>query len=489
MKIFRIAKLLRKMLSQGGNVRKSFNILLHSATFVCLTLFCLFCYCGKNEDPEAPWIDGPTEGWRGEQDTFFVSGTDSDGDSLSYFIDWGDGNFTRWSTYYTCGDTIQFFHKFATESIYSIRALSEDISGDTSVWSEPHDIAIFSEIYKKWEFNYAPGGDPIPWSPALADNGTIYVCFNEVLFALDADAVTLWSYNFSDNISSSPAIADDGTIYVSVSSGEFVALNPNGSIKWTYPTGRYPTGCAIGGDGTIYVASTDSSLYALNPDGSLKWVYQSGGAVYYPPVIGQSGIIYVGPNDGYYYAITSAGTLSWKLQLLSSSPHSGATAALAADETILISERSGNLYAVTSGGQIKWYLTLGSLLHEPVIGPNGTIYTGSDSMFYAISPNGTILWNYNKPGEIPAITADDAIVVPMYGEIYKIKTNGTPKAKTRELLVAAYAPVIADNGIIFTVGHTVTHGFVFALEGSSRLNNCSWPMYQHDVHHTGRAFP
>ena len=46
---------------------------------------------------------------------------------------------------------------------------------------------------------------------------------------------------------------------------------------------------AIGTDGTIYVGGgydSDGKVYALNPDGSLKWSYQTGGEVISSPVWG-----------------------------------------------------------------------------------------------------------------------------------------------------------------------------------------------------------
>ena len=55
------------------------------------------------------------------------------------------------------------------------------------------------------------------------------------------------------------------------------ALNPDGSLKWQYPTGGgIDSSPAIGADGAIYVGSGDDNLYSLNPDGSLKWRYPTG---------------------------------------------------------------------------------------------------------------------------------------------------------------------------------------------------------------------
>jgi outer membrane protein assembly factor BamB len=67
----------------------------------------------------------------------------------------------------------------------------------------------------------------------------------------------------------------------------------------------------IGSDGTIYVGSTNGKLYAVNPDGSIKWTYQTEGSINYSPSIGTGGIIYVVSGSTNLYAINSDGTLKW----------------------------------------------------------------------------------------------------------------------------------------------------------------------------------
>jgi outer membrane protein assembly factor BamB len=45
----------------------------------------------------------------------------------------------------------------------------------------------------------------------------------------------------------------------------------------------------LGADGTIYVGSYDHKLYAINPNGTLKWSYVTGGSVFSSP----AGLIWV----------------------------------------------------------------------------------------------------------------------------------------------------------------------------------------------------
>ena len=113
---------------------------------------------------------------------------------------------------------------------------------------------------------------------------------------------------------SSPAIGADGTIYVGSWDTKLYAINPNGTLKWSYTTGeRIDSSPAIGADGTIYVGSWDQNLYAINPNGTLKWSYDTGIAVLKKssPAIGADGTIYVGSGNISSLAINPNGTLKW----------------------------------------------------------------------------------------------------------------------------------------------------------------------------------
>jgi outer membrane protein assembly factor BamB len=74
-----------------------------------------------------------------------------------------------------------------------------------------------------------------------------------------------WVFPTADAVLSRPAIDTDGTIYVGSYDGKLYAVNPDGTMKWSFLTreGVGDSSPAIGGDGTIYVGSWDGKLYCV----------------------------------------------------------------------------------------------------------------------------------------------------------------------------------------------------------------------------------
>jgi len=220
-----------------------------------------------------------------------------------------------------------------------------------------------------------------------------------------------------------------------------------GELVWKFKTEGPIDSPAIGNDGTIYVGSNDWYLYAINPDGSLKWKFETGDWVKSSPAIGNDGTIYVGSNDRYLYAINPDGSLKWKFKTgdcISSSP------AIGNDGTIYVGSDDGYLYAINLDGSLKWKFETGDwVLSSPAIGNDGTIYVGSNNGYlYAINPNGSLKW--------------------------KFKTGNWIQS----------SPAIGNDGTIYVGSND---GYLYAFYTTSfGCADSEWPMFRHDVRHTGR---
>jgi outer membrane protein assembly factor BamB len=163
-------------------------------------------------------------------------------------------------------------------------------------------------------------------SPAIGADGTIYLGAETAdtgfVYAMNPDGTLKWRYDTSNVVRSSPAIGSDGTIYIGTKGflgtrtatsvdAEFLALNPDGTLKWTFSVGTATTGAdiycspAVGADGMIYFGAETGFLYALTPDGTLAWKYMIGGINWTSPALLEDGTLYIGGNDGILFAMST----------------------------------------------------------------------------------------------------------------------------------------------------------------------------------------
>jgi len=102
--------------------------------------------------------------------------------------------------------------------------------------------------------------------------------------------------------------------------GKFFALAASsGQTLWSFQTGvnpaydpnnpkappyGVPTTPTIGADGVVYFGAMDGVFYALNPDGTLLWSFQTGDNIdENGPALGPDGTLYFSSADGFIYAI------------------------------------------------------------------------------------------------------------------------------------------------------------------------------------------
>jgi len=327
---------------------------------------------------------------------------------------------------------------------------------------------------EKWSFKT---GNMVDSSPAIGDDGTIYVGSNDNnLYAINSDGAEKWSFKTGDTVSSSPAIGDDGTIYVGSSDNNLYAINSDGTEKWSFKTGNMvDSSPAIGDDGTIYVGSNDNNLYAINSDGTEKWSFETGDTVFSSPAIGDDGTIYVGSDAGYLYALNPNGTEKWSFGTggywVASSP------AIGNDGTIYVGCDDGNLFALSPDGSKKWsFETSDKIWSSPAIGDDGTIYVGSnDNNLYAINSDGTEKWSLNTGSDFrissPVIGSDGTIyIAPKSDNLYGIDPNGTEKWSFEPNGSMESSPAIGKDGTIYigSWDEDMIYGYLYAITGEEK---------------------
>jgi outer membrane protein assembly factor BamB len=250
----------------------------------------------------------------------------------------------------------------------------------------------------------------------------------------------------------SPAIGLDGTLYFtsgSQGSGEFLALNPDGSLKCDLNLNAYGTP-AIALDGTIYIgvaALPDDLLYALNPNCTVKWTIALPNPTSlqpHHPIVGPDGTIYVGlgngPGSSNLFAVNAGGTMKW---IIPTSGNIESTPAFLSNGSVVLSSAylgggGGTLQVLnpTDGSQVCSFPLPQSVVdNNPTIAPDDTIYIGyGASSFKAVNPNCTELWTFNLPADhivkTVALSADGTIYAATgdtsdHGFLFAVNPNGT----------------------------------------------------------------
>jgi hypothetical protein len=198
--------------------------------------------------------------------------------------------------------------------------------GTIYIPAEGNLYALNPDGSQKWT---APAGWAAEYEYAVGQDGTVYVPGtypSASLTAIDPNGLQKWSFlSEKHTYGNSPALGEDGTIYLGMQNTLY-AINPDGSEKWHLILAEAPgvadvySTVAVGADGTVYfgTAGVDTgkgnTLTAVDPSGSIKW--QDAAPRVSPqftyffgiPAIGPGGIVYVGSGDSCLYAIETSST-------------------------------------------------------------------------------------------------------------------------------------------------------------------------------------
>ncbi len=344
------------------------------------------------------------------------------------------------------------------------------------------------EATNLWTLHFPGSFNTSSSTPAIGDDGTLYLgSFYGYFLAVTPQGLVKWQFNAQAEIHSSPAIGDDGTIYFGSRNRKFYALSPTGQLKWSFSTGGWnDSSPAIATDGTIYFGSWDKNFYALNPNGSLKWKFGEA-IVDSSPAIAGDGTIYFGSHDKNFYALNPNGKARWKFTTggeIISSP------AIGKDGIIYFTSTDGNLYAIKPTGQEQWHVRVESMTPaSPILDEQGNICTGAKNWaVWVFAPTGQRLWGTGSPVLMDVTPA----AVP--GEIYvsvpwrtvqaekavdqRIWLKGLMENATSSITVNKLGMIYVDAGM-----------YLHAIQPPGELlppAKSFWPMFRANPRHTGR---
>jgi len=114
-------------------------------------------YAVDNHKPGTPSITGPTEGKIKTEYEYTFIATDDSFDSVSFYVDWGDGTTSGWTDYVPAGTEIKLKHAWQNKGTYTIKCKVRDLAYNESEWAtlqvsmpKTYEYPTFLEIIFNW---------------------------------------------------------------------------------------------------------------------------------------------------------------------------------------------------------------------------------------------------------------------------------------------------------------------------------------------------
>jgi outer membrane protein assembly factor BamB len=475
------------------------SIILSLKTALLISIIIVIAGC-PGKPPNIGQITGPSDGPINVVQTFYITATDPGNQEVQYHFDWGDGVTSAWTAPVASGSTASDTHTFTSAGEKQILAQAKNSSGKLSGWSSPKIFFATSGeegVRRRFiEVNEDEDTANFVSTPAIGDDGTIYVgCSFGHFHAIDSNGIskTKFTHPEESEFISSPAIGPDGTIYVGVEDSLY-AFNSNLGVVWRFPTGgEVISSPAIGADGTIYLHSDDGILYALSSQGTEQWRDTLFGGGYSSPAISPDGSIYVGGDNGYLFCILSDGSQKWSFY--ADSPiYSSPT--IDQQGRIYFGTDDRGVFCIDSTDSLVWRYQAIDATTSPVIDNNGNVFVSTENgELVCINPDdGSERWVFSTGGALsstPAVRQDGVIYFrTMFDDDDSIFAVNQDGSRSWAVSIGASenddpipSPTIANNGNVFIGGGNALYGLVGKPGGSV---SSPWPMFRHDVKHTGR---
>jgi outer membrane protein assembly factor BamB len=118
----------------------------NGTVYVCGNDQQVYCFT-ESYPPDAPTIPvGPMNAASNIPLNFSTVTTDFEGDQISYWWDWGEGNHTDWIGPFNPNEPMTANYSWVNNGTYSVRVKAKDSAGHESAWSEPLTVSIARQI-------------------------------------------------------------------------------------------------------------------------------------------------------------------------------------------------------------------------------------------------------------------------------------------------------------------------------------------------------
>jgi serine/threonine protein kinase len=254
--------------------------------------------------------------------------------------------------------------------------------GNIYFGSKDQRLHVISSRSGKVVWTYFTEG-PIHSSPRIAEGHVFIGSDDHHLHAVNVSSSRLaWRFDTGDKVRSTPMVANE-LVYVGTESGDFLAIDYRGGMRWRFQAKRAITSSPTVTGTSVLFTSVDGTLYCLDGrDGWAIWRFRLGKASVSSPAVTEN-LCFVGAADGFIYCVdTQSGKEVWRFRTehqVSSSP------ALYRD-SVYCGSVDGSLYCLEyRTGRQRWKFDTPAAITGSAAVFDDVVYLGStDHHLYAL---------------------------------------------------------------------------------------------------------
>ena len=344
-------------------------------------------------------------------------------------------------------------------------------------------LSVESNLNPCW---YLTVGGSIFNNPAAAEGMVYFGAMDKSFYCVSEDGALVWRFPTNGLIASSPTLATipdpagrplAAVLFGSYDGALYCLDAATGAERWRFQTQGevYSQPCVA--EGTVYFGSKDRHVYALDAaTGAERWRFAANGAICSSPrtfapalaadaaEAAPGAVLCFGADSDAFYCLDSSGAVRWKFD-----GHSDRYLKPASDgRLVFFGSMDGNVYALDlATGGLAWRYPTGSGIATDVVlaTVNGQelLYAGSrDHCFYALRPDGSLLWRFETPDVIGHGSTVAAVAAPDGARADAVYFGGCDnnlyavdaatgaflwKARTGGMVVSC--PAVTEKGVYF----------------------------------------
>lgn len=262
-----------------------------------------------------------------------------------------------------------------------------------------------------------------------------------------------------------PALGDDGTVYV-LGGDSVLAFTPAGELKWRYaPHDMQPqTSLLVAQDGAIWTGSLYGWITRISSDGEGQPQFGGAGASNQLALSPSGELLLCGRSMSNRFDTTGypRDVRDYKIGKLDPLR----SAAFAASGAITIEQDRLTSWPADFQ-QPVWQRKVGWGCHHPAIAADGSIYLACFDSLTAVNEDGSDKWSFPiKVPSPPVITNDGAVIFgAIDGDVYKFDAAGNLVWKSALGKAIVSTPAVSHSGVIY-VGSQANRLFALDPQGN-----------------------